>query len=71
MEKILKSHVKKGRQILNNNIVVFNQKVAGYLMLNGFVLKKIEKSNKIDCQRNVFIFNDTEQIREKISKFKI
>lgn len=50
-------------------IVIFNQKVAGYLMLNGFVIKKLEQSNKEDGRRNVFIFNDTEELRDKINKY--
>jgi hypothetical protein len=48
--------------------VVFNQKVAGYLMLKGFTLKGIEKYHK-NPNMNVFIFNDSEQLKEQISKY--
>ena len=50
-------------------IVIFNQKVAGYLMLNNFTLKKIEKSSK-NQKMNVFIFKDSEELRSAISKFE-
>lgn len=49
--------------------VVFNQKVCGFLLLHGFVLKGIEKSNKLNSKMNVFIFNDTEELRNKISAY--
>lgn len=49
--------------------VVFNQRVCGWLMMHGFVLKVIEKSNKDNSNRNVFIFNDTEDLRNCISKY--
>lgn len=48
--------------------VVFNQKVAGYLMLNGFTLKTIEKSHQ-NPNMNVFIFNDSVELKDKISKY--
>ena len=48
--------------------VVFNQKVAGFLMVKGFVLKKIEKSHE-NSHMNVFIFNDTRELRNKISEY--
>ena len=55
---------------MNKNIVVFSQQVAGFLMLNGFVLKKIETANKkSDRRRNVFIFNESQEIRNKINSF--
>ncbi|WP_299831176.1 DUF5659 domain-containing protein [uncultured Metabacillus sp.] len=49
-------------------IVIFNQKVAGYLTLLGFTLKKIEKSHH-NSKMNVFIFNDTEDLRKAISNY--
>jgi hypothetical protein len=50
--------------------VVFNQKVAGYLMLKGFTLKGIEKAYK-NPNMNVFIFDDSDQLKEQISKYDI
>ena len=49
-------------------MVVFNQRVAGYLMLRGFVLKGINKYHK-NPYMNVFIFNDTEELRRAISEY--
>lgn len=49
--------------------VVFNQKVCGFLLLHGFVLKGIEKSNKPNSEMNVFIFNDSQELRTKIGEF--
>ena len=49
-------------------IVIFNQKVAGYLMLRSFTLKQIKKNDKND-KMNVFIFNDTDELRLAISQY--
>lgn len=48
--------------------VVFSQRTAGYLQLCGFVIKKIETSND-GSGRNVFIFNDSDELREKINQY--
>lgn len=49
-------------------MVIFNQKVAGYLMLNGFVLKGIEKSHQ-NPKMNVFIFNESKDLKEHIGTY--
>lgn len=49
-------------------IVIFNQKVAGYLMLKGFTLKDINK-NKNNIKMNVFVFNDAPELRLAISQY--
>ena len=54
---------------MDKNIVIFQQKVAGFLMLHGFVLKKIEKSNKENSIRNVFIFNDSDELKKWINEY--
>jgi hypothetical protein len=59
----------KQRKIDMKKYVVFNQKVCGFLLLHGFVIKGIEKSNKPESKMNVFIFNDTEELRSKISEY--
>ena len=51
------------------HIVIFNQKVAGFLMLHGFVLKSIEKCKQKNSKRNVFIFNDSEELRKWITEY--
>jgi len=54
--------------IVKKEYVIFNQRLAGYLMQKGFVLKRMEKSNK--SNRNVFIFNNTDDLIEKIKNYK-
>jgi hypothetical protein len=48
--------------------VVFNQKVAGYLMLKNFQLKNLNPSNS-NPKMNVFIFNDSDDLRLAISQY--
>lgn len=48
-------------------IMVLSQKLAGYLMFNGFVLINVRKDKTSD--RNVFFFNDTEQIHKYIDEY--
>ena len=50
-------------------MVIFNQKVAGFLMLHGFVLKCIEKCKQNNSKRNVFIFNDSNELRKWITEY--
>ncbi|MGK4040963.1 DUF5659 domain-containing protein [Heyndrickxia oleronia] len=52
-----------------NKKVIFNQKLAGFLMMRGFVLHGLEKSH-FDNRRNVFIFNQSENIEKTIQEFK-
>jgi hypothetical protein len=47
---------------------VFNQKVAGYLMLHKFTLKDINVNNN-NPKMNVFIFDDTEDLRKSIREY--
>jgi hypothetical protein len=49
-------------------MVVFNQKVAGYLMLQKFTLKCINKNNS-NPNMNVFIFDDTDDLRKAINEY--
>lgn len=48
--------------------VIFNQRVAGYLMLKKHVLKGIDKS-KTNSKMNVFLFDDTDELRKAISEY--
>ena len=47
---------------------IYNQRLAGYLMLNGFVLKGIDK-NEDGSNRTVFFFNDSDEINKVINEF--
>ena len=55
---------------MEKDFIVFNQHLAGWLMMESYVLKKLKPSNKKDTKRNVFIFNDTEQLQSSIIKYK-
>ncbi|WP_349659919.1 hypothetical protein [Lysinibacillus zambalensis] len=46
------------------------QRLAGTLMQNGFVLQKLKPSNKNGIKRNVFIFNESEQLINFIHNYK-
>jgi hypothetical protein len=60
---------------MNSSIkAIHSQKVAGFLMLKGFVLKGISENktlenDKLNKKRNVFLFNDTEELRNTINEF--
>lgn len=47
---------------------IFSQKLAGLLMLKGFVLKAM-RPDKYHPNRNVFIFNDSEELRNVLNDF--
>jgi len=48
--------------------VVFNMRVAGYLQLKGFQIKKLEQARN-NATKHVFIFNDTDELRKAISQY--
>lgn len=51
--------------------VVMSQRCAGFLMLQGFVLQRIESNiNDTSKRKNVFIFNDSEALRTTMGKYK-
>ena len=45
-----------------------NQKLAGYLMLKGFVLMKMDNC-KIEKGKHIFIFKESEQILSVIDEY--
>ena len=46
---------------------IYSQRLAGYLMLNGFVLiNLIKKPNE---KMNQFLFTDTEELRKEIENY--
>ena len=49
-------------------ITIFNQKLCGYLMMKGFVLVAMSK-NKHCTNKNVFFFNNSEELQESINEF--
>jgi hypothetical protein len=55
---------------MKKEYTVFSMKLAGYLMQKGFVLKRMEKTMQDDSNRNVFIFNESPELLEKIHQYK-
>lgn len=55
---------------MKKEYVIYNQKLAGYLMQQGFVLKRMEKTTQENSNRNVFIFNNTESLIQIIKEYK-
>ena len=52
----------------SKSYIVFNQKMAGYLMQRGFVLIDMQPDLK-KSGRNVFFFNDTPQLKSAIDEY--
>jgi hypothetical protein len=48
---------------------IYSLKLAGFLMLKGFVLKKITP-NRLYPEKNVFWFNDGDELRLSIEEYK-
>lgn len=51
-------------------IPIFSQRLAGYLMMNGYRLLKIEPNRKRP-DMNVFFFEDSEGLRQCADDYKI
>lgn len=49
--------------------VIFNQRLAGYLMMHGFILVKIEP-DRDGSGRNVFLFHASNELTESINQYK-
>ena len=54
---------------MKKDYIVLSQKVAGYLMQKGFVLQKLKPTNKEGLKRNVFIFNESEELIKSIHEY--
>lgn len=48
---------------------VFSQTLAGFLMMRGFVLKRMTQSKK-DFNRNVFIFNESDELLNALKEYQ-
>lgn len=54
-----------------NQIPIFHNKLAGYLMYKGFVLQNMGKSkNSKGRKLNIYYFNDSEDLQNKINEYK-
>jgi len=47
----------------------FSQKLAGYLLINGFSIIGV-KSDLKNTGRTIYLFSDTELLRNTVSKYK-
>jgi len=58
--------------ITNQYINIKTQKLAGYLMMRGFVLKGLIPDNTINAntKRNIFMFNNTYELTNAINDYK-
>lgn len=50
-------------------ITIFNQRLCGYLMMKGFVLVAMSE-NKHCAGKNVFFFNDSDELQRSIDEFR-
>ena len=50
------------------NKIIFNQQLAGYLMVQGFILQKMERNEKCP-DKNVFIFRQSENLEKTIKEY--
>ena len=48
---------------------IFSQRLAGYLMMKGFVLVGMEQG-KNDCGKIVFYFNDSDELKLSMIEYK-
>ena len=53
---------------IKKNKIIYNQKMAGYLMQRGFVLIDMQPDLK-KTGRNVFFFKDTPQLKSAIDEY--
>lgn len=50
-------------------MIIYNMRIAGRLMADGFVLTGMEKDKK-NPNYNVFIFRDSEELRARLEVYK-
>jgi hypothetical protein len=56
---------------MGNQIPIFHNRLAGYLMFNGFVLQNMGQSkNSKERKLNIYYFNDSEQLQNKIQEYR-
>jgi len=59
-------------QTINTNLYIDikSQKLAGYLMMRGFVLKGVKPDTTQNTKRNMFMFNNTYELANAINDYK-
>jgi hypothetical protein len=53
---------------MKKEYVIFNQRLAGFLMMNGFPLKHIERNELTN--KNLFFFNESDELFKTIKNYK-
>ena len=48
---------------------IFSLRLAGYLMMNGFPIKRIHHNLKVQ-NKDVYLFEDTKELSDAILKYK-
>lgn len=56
---------------MKKEYIVFSMKLAGKLMQEGFVLKRMEKTTRNNSNRNVFFFNESDELLKVVEDYKI
>ena len=55
---------------MKKEFIVFSMNLAGHLMQKGFVLKRMEKTTRNNSNRNVFFFNESDDLLKNVEDFK-
>jgi hypothetical protein len=55
---------------MKKEYIVFSMKLAGRLMEKGFVLKRMEKTTRDNSNRNVFYFNESDDLLKVVDEYK-
>ncbi len=55
---------------MKKEYIVFSQRLAATLMLRGFVLKRMEKTIRDSSNRNVFYFNESDDLLKVVAEYK-
>lgn len=56
---------------MKKEFICFSQRLAGELLIRGFVLKRMEKTIRDNSNRNVFIFNESENLLKYVDEYKL
>lgn len=56
---------------MKKDYAIFNMRLAGRLMADGFVLRGMKKRDKEGSRLNVFFFKETDELLKKIEEFKL
>jgi hypothetical protein len=56
---------------MKKEYIIFSNRLAGFLMMSGYVLKRMGKSDKEGSNRNIFFFNESPELLKKIEEYKL